>query len=59
MPANARRIGFCMLLVTLASLHAEEIAPQEKAMGPRELLSRMVENNPEIRAARFRFEAWA
>src|SRR5213082_921435 len=57
MPANARRIGFCMLLVTLASLRAEEIAPEEKAMGPRELLSRMVENNPEIRAARFRFEA--
>jgi outer membrane protein TolC len=41
-----------MLLVTLMSLHAEE-----KTMGPRDLLSGLMENNPEIRAARFRFEA--
>jgi outer membrane protein TolC len=41
-----------MLLVTLMSLHAEE-----KTMGPQDLLSGLMENNPEIRAARFRFEA--
>ncbi len=52
MPANTRRIGFCMLLVALMSLHAEE-----KPMGPQDLLSSLMENNPEIQAARFRFEA--
>jgi outer membrane protein TolC len=40
-----------MLLVTLMSLHAEE-----KMMGPQDLLRGLMENNPEIRAARFRFE---
>ena len=39
-----------MLFVSLMSLHAEE-----KAMGPQDLLSSLMENNPEIRAARFRF----
>ena len=52
MPANACRSAFCVLLVTLMSLHAEE-----KTMGPQDLLSGLMENNPEIRAARFRFEA--
>lgn len=52
MPVNARRIGFCVLLVALPGLHAEE-----KALGPRDLLSALVENNPEIRAARYRFDA--
>jgi outer membrane protein TolC len=41
-----------MLLVSLISIHAEE-----KAMGPKDLLGGLVENNPEIRAARFRFDA--
>jgi outer membrane protein TolC len=41
-----------MLLVSLMSIHAEE-----KAMGPQDLLGSLMENNPEIRAARFRFEA--
>ena len=52
MRANTRRIGFCLLLATLASLQAED-----KAMGPRDLLNGLIENNPEIRAARYRFEA--
>ena len=52
MPANTRRIGFCLLLATLASLRAED-----KAIGPRDLLNGLMENNPEIRAARYRFEA--
>ena len=52
MRANACRNAFCMVLATLMSLHAEE-----KTMGPQDLLSGLVENNPEIRAARFRFEA--
>src|SRR5437016_13340378 len=52
MPANARRSGFCILLVSLMGIHAEE-----KAMGPQDLLGSLMENNPEIRAARFRFEA--
>jgi outer membrane protein TolC len=38
--------------VALLSLHAEE-----KALGPRDLIGGLMENNPEIRAARFRFEA--
>src|SRR5712691_7189434 len=52
MPANACRGAFCMLLVTLTGLHAEE-----KTLGPQDLLRGLMENNPEIRAARFRFEA--
>ena len=52
MPANACRIGFCMLLVTLTSLRAED-----KAMGPKDLFDGLMESNPEIRAARYRFEA--
>src|ERR1700716_2934195 len=50
MPANTRRIGFCML--ALASLHAEE-GPS----GPQELLNGLLQNNPEIQAARSRLEA--
>ena len=52
MPANARRLAFCMSLVALATLHAEE-----KPFGPQELLNGLMQNNPEIQAARFRFEA--
>src|SRR5258706_5284897 len=50
MPANTRRIGFCML--AFASLHAED-GPS----GPQELLNGLMQNNPEIQAARSRFEA--
>ena len=52
MPAKACRNGFCMLIVTLLTVHAEE-----KALRPQDLLSGLIENNPQIRAARFRFEA--
>src|SRR5258706_6360139 len=50
MPANTRRIGFCML--AFASLHAED-GPS----GPQELLNGLMQNNPEIQAARSRFES--
>ncbi len=51
MPAKCRN-GFCMLALTLASLHGEE-----KTSGPRDLLHFLMRNNPEIQAARSRFEA--
>ena len=52
MPANTRRLCFCMFLVATAALHAEE-----KPFGPQDLLNGLIQNNPEIQAARFRFEA--
>src|SRR5258708_23022937 len=52
MPANTRRLRFCMFLVALAALHAEE-----KPLGPQDLLNGLIQNNPEIQAARSRFEA--
>jgi hypothetical protein len=47
MPANTRRLGFCMFLVATAALHAEE-----KPLGPQDLLNGLIQNNPEIQAAR-------
>src|SRR5260370_5087542 len=52
MPANARRLPFCVFLVALATLHAEE-----KPFGPQDLLNGLMQNNPQIQAARSRFEA--
>src|SRR5204863_8356763 len=52
MPANARRLRFCVFLVARAALHAEE-----KPFGPQDLLNGLMQNNPEIQAARSRFEA--
>jgi outer membrane protein TolC len=52
MPANTRRLAFCMFLVATAASHAEE-----KPFGPQDLLNGLIQNNPEIQAARFRFEA--
>lgn len=52
MPANKRRLGFCMFLAATAALHAEE-----KPFGPQDLLNGLIQNNPEIQAARSRFEA--
>lgn len=52
MPAITGRIGFGVLLVAVSGLHAED-----KAMGPQDLLNGLIETNPEIRAARYRFEA--
>lgn len=51
MPAKCRN-GFCMLALTLAGLHG-----QEKPSGPQDLLNSLMRNNPEIQAARSRFEA--
>ena len=52
MTAKLRRNGFCMLAFALAISHAEE-----RTLGPRDLLTGLMENNPEIQAARSRFEA--
>jgi cobalt-zinc-cadmium efflux system outer membrane protein len=52
MPAKSRRSGFCVLAFALASLHAEE-----KTFGPQDLVDGLIQNNPEIQAARSRFEA--
>src|SRR6266705_3016708 len=52
MPANSCRIRLCMFAVALATLHAED-----KPFGPEDLLKGLMQNNPEIQAARSRFEA--
>src|SRR5258707_13587908 len=52
MPANTRRLRFCMCFAAMAALHAEE-----KPLGPQDLLNGLIQNNPEIQAARSRFEA--
>src|SRR5712675_343306 len=52
MPAKSCRNGFCVLAFALSSLHAEE-----KPFGPQDLLNGLMQNNPEIQAARSRFEA--
>src|SRR5438093_333233 len=52
MPATLRRGAFCLLVFALTSARAEE-----RAFGPRDLLSELLQNNPEIQAARYRFEA--
>src|SRR5947208_15405777 len=52
MPANKRRLRFCMVFAAIAVSHAEE-----KPLGPQDLLSGLMQNNPEIQAARSRFEA--
>src|SRR6266481_9051981 len=52
MPAKLRRSDFCMLALLLTNLHAEE-----RTLGPQDLLNGLIQNNPEIQAARSRFEA--
>src|ERR1700676_1664759 len=52
MPANTRRLHFCMFFVAIGGLHAEE-----KPFGPQDLLNGLMQNNPEIQAALSRFEA--
>ena len=52
MSAKIRSRAICLLAIAITSLRAED--------GPLDLqglLARIVENNPEIQAARFRFEA--
>jgi cobalt-zinc-cadmium efflux system outer membrane protein len=52
MPAKSCRNGFCVLAFALTSVHAEE-----KTFGPQDLVNGLMQNNPEIQAARSRFEA--
>src|ERR1700734_2190090 len=53
MPAKTRRLRFSMSVIALvAGLHAEE-----KPLGQQDLLNGLMQNNPEIQAARSRFEA--
>ena len=51
MPAKSCRNAFCVLAYALASLHAEE-----KPLGPQDLVNGLMQNNPEIQAARSRKE---
>jgi len=44
--------AFCLFAFALASVQAEE-----RVFGPRDLLSELLQRNPEIQAARYRFEA--
>src|SRR5437667_6023472 len=52
MPAILRRGTFCLFAFALASLQAEE-----RTFGPNDLLSELLQRNPEIQSARSRFEA--
>src|SRR6266481_2774900 len=52
MPAILRRGAFCLFAFALASVRAEE-----RTFGPKDLVSELLRHNPEIQAARFRFEA--
>src|SRR5216683_6623542 len=52
MPGSVHRLRFCIFVVALATLHAED-----RPLGPQELLNGLMQNNPEIQAARSRFEA--
>src|SRR5712672_1563283 len=52
MPAKLRRNNFYMLALALANLHADE-----RTLKPQDLLDGLMQNNPEIQAARSRFEA--
>lgn len=52
MPATLRRGAFCLFAFALANVRAEE-----GTIGAKDLLSILLERNPEIQAARSRFEA--
>lgn len=52
MPAISRRGAFCLVALTSARLMAED-AP----LGPKELITELLQRNPEIQAARWRFDA--
>ncbi|MCU1273167.1 MAG: uncharacterized protein JWO48_598 [Bryobacterales bacterium] len=52
MPAILRRGAFCLFAFALANVQA-----QERTFGPKDLLSELLQRNPEIQAARSRFEA--
>ena len=52
MPAISRRGALCLVALVSARLMAEE-AP----LGPKELITELLQRNPEIQAARWRFDA--
>src|SRR5262245_45235717 len=52
MPANLCRFRLCIFAIALATVHAED-----KPLRPQDLLNGLMQNNPEIQAARLRFEA--
>ena len=52
MPAKLCRTAFCMLAFALANSRAEE-----RALGPQDLLNGLMKSNPDIQAARARFDA--
>src|SRR5881398_424292 len=52
MPAILRRGTFCLLAFALTSVQAEE-----RVFRPEDLVSELLQRNPEIQAARSRFEA--
>jgi cobalt-zinc-cadmium efflux system outer membrane protein len=51
MPVQLCRSAFCLLAFAMLNLHAEE-----KTFGPQDLLDSVLQSNPEILAARSRFE---
>ena len=52
MPATLCRSAFWLLALALPSLHAED-----KTFGPQDLINGLMQSNPEIQAARARFDA--
>src|SRR5579883_1956401 len=52
MPAICRRGAFCLFALASARLLAED-----GPLGPNELIAALVQRNPEIQAARWRFDA--
>src|SRR2546428_4314944 len=52
MPATLCRAAFCLFAFALGSSQAEE-----RTFGPKDLISELLQRNPEIQAARSRFEA--
>jgi len=52
MPANFHRFCFWILTISISTLQA-----QDKVLGPKELINELLQYNPEIQAARSRFEA--
>lgn len=54
MPAKTCRVHLCMFAFAFAMVRAED-----KPLGPTDLLNGLMQNNPEIQAARMRFDAAA
>ena len=52
MAATLRRCDFCLFAFALASLQGEE-----RTLGPKDLLSELLQRNSDFQAARSRFEA--